>query len=61
VLVESCGDLSASPQVWVTEATKTADFVYHFTPTEGTGVRCTINTTGSPLPSLTVKARGDLQ
>ena len=60
LLIETCGDLAASPQVWSPEVTKTANFAYHFNPAEGTGIRVRTTNSGSPAHSLTVKIKGDL-
>ena len=59
LLIETCLDLTASPQIWATEATKTADGIYHFSPSPGTAVRCSIESSGSPIPDLSVQIRSD--
>ena len=65
--VEVCASPSASPQVWdaatqydLTAVTFTDDFTVCLDVPSGTGIRGRISGTGSPVPSITLQARGDL-
>ena len=66
--IEVCADPSASPQVWdpvmqsdmSTAVTFTSDFVVNLELPSGAAVRGRVSGAGSPVPSLTLLARGDL-
>jgi len=59
LLVETCLDLTVSPQRWATETTKTAPFIYHFSPAPGAAIRVRLTGSGSPEADITVQMRGD--